>query len=348
VKSHKALTGTYPAEESNAWRRAAPVVALIVISPVLTELLMGIVRVSNLWLLLPEMAVYGTAALIIREVIRRMGRGWASMLLLGLVFGIAEECVILQTSLTPQFFPPGSFGWASGVQWIYLVALVWYEGVYAVVLPIYLVEMLFPALRTVPWLSRRGLIIACVFLVLSSFGVYELWHRIGLQRYGDSAYQVPALYVGIALLISAMLVGLALLPRKLPTPAEGARRRTPTPWLVGILAFGFGLVWFLFIALPYVPPSGLQGMSPLVPIAAGLVWIAAGLFILMRAAAGVGWNDRHRLALIFGMSLASMLGGTAVVLRAAPIDILGKFAFDLAALVLFIIFTVRLRLQPAP
>ena len=97
------------------------------------------------------MGVYGVAALIIREVTRRRQRGWGTILLLGMAYALAEECVILQTSLTPQFFPPAfsaNFGWAFGVQWIYLTAMLWYQSVYAIVLPIYLTEILFPAQRT--------------------------------------------------------------------------------------------------------------------------------------------------------------------------------------------------------
>ncbi len=69
---------------------------------------------------------------MIREVVRRQKRGWGSILVLGIAYALAEECIILQTSLTPQFFPPahtGNFGWAFGVHWIYLVAMLWYESV---------------------------------------------------------------------------------------------------------------------------------------------------------------------------------------------------------------------------
>ena len=53
------------------------------------------------------------------------------------------------------------------------------------------------------------------------------------------------------------------------------------------------------------------------------------LFILSRVSSAAGWGDRHRLALIFGMSLAGMLGGTLLVVAFGPLDRLGKFGFDL-------------------
>jgi len=94
---------------------------------VLADVLMGATGLTRLWLLLPEMGVYGVGALMIREVTRRQRRGWPTILLLGMALAIAIECIILQTSFTPQFFSPAftaNFGWAFGVQWIYLLAMV--------------------------------------------------------------------------------------------------------------------------------------------------------------------------------------------------------------------------------
>jgi hypothetical protein len=327
------------------WQSVGPVAVLIFLSPVLTELLMGVVHLSNLWLLVPEMSVYGTAALLIREVAHRRGRGWGTLLLLGIAFAIAEECVILQTSLTPQAFPPAfdaNFGWAQGVQWIYLTAMLWYESVYAIVLPIYLTEMLFPTQRDELWLSENGLSVTAIIFVLASIGVWQLWSRHGLPRFGSSAYQVPPLYVAAALILIAILVAGTLLIKPNARIARKADRRAPRPWLVWLLSFGFSLVWFFRIILAYLPAASLNGLSPLIPIGVGLAWIGIGLLVVRRISSAADWGDRQRLALIFGASVANMLGGTLVVLADAPIDILSKFVFDLIALVLFVRFAARL------
>jgi len=209
-------------------RATAPIFVLIFLSPVLTELLMG---------------VYGFAALIIREVTRRLHRGWGTILLLGIAYAIAGECVILQTSLTPQFFPlaSSSYGWAFGVQWVYLVAMLWYESVYAIVLPIYLTELLFPDRRDEIWLDRRGVMITIAIFLLSSLGVWWLWSHVGLRRYENSTYQVPPLYIGTALAVIAALVAVTV---ALSRPSPSIRKTTRqawSPWLVGFMAFGFGL-----------------------------------------------------------------------------------------------------------
>jgi MFS family permease len=338
------FTESKPTLSHSRWKNLAPIVVLIFLSPVIAELLTGTVHLTNLWLLVPEMGVYGFAALMIREVVRRKGRGWGTILLLGIAFAIAEECVILQTSLTPQFFPPDfekSFGWANGVQWVYLLAIVWYESVYAIVLPIYLTEMLFPSKRDLLWLSRRGLVISGVILLLASIGVWQLWSRVGLQKFGPSTYQVPPFYIVAALVVIVVLVTVTLAFRQVTKHPEKNIRRAPVPWLVGLLAFGFGLLWFLMIGLAFIPTATFKGASPVVPMIIGLAWIGVGLFVVSRISTALNWQDRHRLALIFGASIASMLGGTLEVLADVPIDIVGKFVVDLIAIGLFIWFAVR-------
>lgn len=329
----------------NTIRQLAPVAVLVFLSPVLTELLMGTLQLSKLWLLLPEMGVYGLAALLIREVTRRLGRGWGTLLLLGIAFAIAEECIILETSLTPQFFPPASqvnFGWAYGVEWIYLSAMVWYESVYAIVLPVKLTELLFPERRKETWLGRRGLAISATIFILSSVGVWWLWRHVGLLKYGSSTYQVLTLNIGLAGIASAALV-LATLLLPVSGSAGKLKRRAGSAWLVGLLAFVHSLAWFVLIALAYLPASTFPGVSPLIPVGAGLVWVIVGLLVVRYLSRTRGWGDPQRLGLIVGASLASMLGGVLTVLTAAPIDQLGKLVFDLLAILFYAGLAWRLR-----
>jgi hypothetical protein len=304
---------------------------------VLSELLAGVMRVTTLWLLIPEMAVYGLAAVLIREVARRSHRGWGSILLHGLAFAVAVECLILQTSLTSQFFPAGasSFGWAAGVQWIYLIALMGYESVYAIVLPIALAELLFPGRRNDPWLSRRGVGIASMVFLVASVGIGWLWSQSGMRQISPTADQVPPINVALALVAVVALVTLGLaLPMRAATPA---RKRAWPPWVLGPIAFIFALFWWILIALPYTPPAALQGASPLVPIAAGLVWATLALLVMSSLSSDrKGWGDRHRFALIFGAIVANMLGGTIVILAADRIDQIGKVVLDLAAFTLLV------------
>jgi hypothetical protein len=311
------------------------------------------VHITNLWLLVPEMGVYGVAALMVREVVRSKRCGWGTILILGIAYALIEECVILQTSLTPQFFASGtsSFGWALGVQWSYLVSMLGYESVYAIMMPIYLTEMIFPQRRAEPWLGRRGLLIAAGIFLVAGVGVWLLWENVGLKRYGPSTYQVPLLNILLALVVIVLLIALALaLPSSTRQAREPGKRRAWSPWLLAPIAFVFALIWWLLIAFAYVPASTFNNASPLVPIGFGLVWGLLSLLVIRALSRGRGWQDRHRLALIIGAQLASMLGGVLVILATSPVDRLGKLILDLVALSLlfYLAWRLRKRRQAAP
>ncbi len=139
-------------------------------------------------------------------------------------------------------------------------------------LPIYLTEILFPAQRDRPWLDRRGLNVAAVIFVLSSIGVWQLWSHVGVQKYGPSTYRVPLVYIGIALILIVELVLATVLRRPSVPPGTKSTRRAWAPWLVGFLAFGHWLAWFVLIILGYLPATMLPGVSPLLPIGIGLDW----------------------------------------------------------------------------
>ena len=71
--------------------RISPIVTLIVMAPVVSELLYGAVRISDIPILLIEVFTWGCGALLIRESVRRWGKGWKSMLLMGLALAVAED-----------------------------------------------------------------------------------------------------------------------------------------------------------------------------------------------------------------------------------------------------------------
>lgn len=83
------------------WRRFGPSFTLMLLAPVVAELLYGALRVSVIFILIPQIMVWGGGALLIREFIRRWRKGWQSMLLMGLALAVAEEWLIQQTSISP-------------------------------------------------------------------------------------------------------------------------------------------------------------------------------------------------------------------------------------------------------
>ena len=69
-------------------RRFLPVIVLVLLSPVVAELLVGSTPISQIIALLFVLPIYDAGALLIRELVRRSGRGWGSILLLVVAYGI--------------------------------------------------------------------------------------------------------------------------------------------------------------------------------------------------------------------------------------------------------------------
>src|SRR6201999_2281208 len=84
-------------------RRAAPAVALFFLSPLVAEFLLGDFTLAQLSALVLLAPAYGGAAVLIREVTRRTGRGWPAMILLALAYGVLEEGLETQSLFNPNY-----------------------------------------------------------------------------------------------------------------------------------------------------------------------------------------------------------------------------------------------------
>lgn len=88
---------------------------LLLLSPIIVDGLPGTTRLSTLVGLISEIATYGGATLLIRWLGRSRGLSNGALILLGIAYALLEECVFLQTSLTPSFGAPA--GLAYGRVW---------------------------------------------------------------------------------------------------------------------------------------------------------------------------------------------------------------------------------------
>ena len=150
--------------------RLAAVVLLLVLTPLIAEYLLGNLPTSVLSYLPGLMLLYGAGAVFIRELVRRTGRGWPSLILLATAYGLLEEGVVTQSLFNPNYaslrlldygFVP-SLG--IGLPWTVYVTIL--HVVWSIAVPIGLVEALFPGRRTTPWLGRIGFgVIGVLFAV---------------------------------------------------------------------------------------------------------------------------------------------------------------------------------------
>jgi hypothetical protein len=304
----------------------------------LAEILPGATRLSALFVFPIEMAVWGGGAVMARALVRARGLGWWSLALLGLALAVAEECLIQQTSLAPMILQIKGEVWARafGVNYVYLLWALVYECVWVVMLPVLLVEMIFPARRSEPWLSRSGAVLTGLLFLLGSGLAWFTWTRMARVHVFHLPPYTPSLgAVAAAVLAIALLVGTALAlgpgPRSRPLPA-------PPLWVVGPLAglwaiFWYGLVLLAFGIAPRVPPAAA--------VAAAILVVAAVLLFLPRWASSERWRRAHDYALIVGALVGSMTVSFVGFIVSDPRDLAFKIFVDSVALALLVLLGRR-------
>jgi hypothetical protein len=168
--------------------------------------------------------LYGCPALLAREVVRRPGRGWPSLLLLAAALAVLEAGAIDQS-----FFAEENDlvrGWSKSVRRTYVDplgisafnALSFTLGhiIHSFAAPIAVAEALRADLAHQPWLRRRGIIVASLAWLLTVAAITtdlepgHLHNATGPEVLGTLA--VVALLVGIALRPPATRPNLADLP----------------------------------------------------------------------------------------------------------------------------------------
>src|SRR5262245_4920828 len=161
---------------------------LLVLTPLIAELSFGSTPLHLAWLLLPILIpIYGAGVLLIREVVCRAGGGWPSLILLGLAYELVEDGIGLQALTSTHLYDAATWGpRVLGLNTVYWEAQIGYHIVFSVLIPILLVDLLFPRHRGRPYLKRGGLI---WIGVLAVFGVGLV--RVMIPTTEDPGYQAP-------------------------------------------------------------------------------------------------------------------------------------------------------------
>lgn len=264
-------------------RRVAPAFALYFLSPFIAEFLLGDFTLAGLASLLLLGTMYGGGAILIREVVRRAGRGWPTILTLALAYGVLEEGLVTQSLFNPNYahhhLLAEGFVPALGIAVPWTVFVLALHTVWSISVPIAVVESLVPQRRTTPWLKTPGLIVATVLFVLGAAVVTA-------GSYADGHYWASWPHLLVVLVIVAALVVVAF---RLPT-ITATRPGPVNPWLVLGTSLVAGVV---FMVNRHFVPAWL---SPIVMLADFAVVIALVLHWSRRT----GWGDRQRLALAGG------------------------------------------------
>jgi hypothetical protein len=307
------------------------------------EVLPGWTRASVLFVLLTEIGTWGCGALILQTLNRRWNGGWVSLLLLGLALAAAEECLIQQTSLAPMVgLAKAEYGRVLGVNWVYLTWALGFESIWVVVLPVRLVELIYPERRAVPWARGFGLGAAGAFFVLACLVAWASWTQYTrVNVFHMPPYEPPLHAVLIAIGAIALLVLAAFLVRRIGhSDSPSVSRRAPNSLLVGTVAAALALPW---CALPLVAFDALPWLPWQAAIAASLAWALLTAVLMARWTCSVGWGERRWFAVVTGGIAASMASGFLVfwIGGALKLDWIGKAALDAVALALLAWLGVR-------
>ena len=152
-------------------KRIPPWLALLFIAPLLGEIVSGHqppLELCNPLSVLLLMLPYGFGALICRELVRRWKKGWLSLILLAVAYGVYEEGIVVRSFFDPNWMELENLKpyYVLGVNWTYSEMLIHFHVLVSIAASIMLAEMLYPEQRKDSWLSNKGLIACVVGLAL--------------------------------------------------------------------------------------------------------------------------------------------------------------------------------------
>ncbi len=320
-------------------RRVAPAVGLFFAAPLVAEFLLGNLPITLLVGLVFLAPLYGGGALLIREFVRRTGRGWPSILLLGLAYGVFEEGITTQSLFNRNYVGAHllDVGYvpALGIAIPWTLAVLALHAVWSISVPIGLVEAMAPERRTTPWLGRIGLTVTGVLLVFGSVATTVM--QIARDPFVASVPQFAAVAVVIvALVVAAFLIRPSRTVTTEEAPAEGLGRRGPSVWLVGGLALVCGSAYRL------TPDHTAAWVQVVMMLAVAGVAVATVTYWSHRP----GWAPRHQLALVAGAALAYALHAfieTPILSVSTTVDHVGDVVFGTAAVVAILVAARRTR-----
>jgi hypothetical protein len=318
----------------------APALFLFLFAPVSAEYLIGYddtigdpaVLIFGLVIFGP---LYGAPAVLIRETVRRAGRGWPSMLLLGLAFGLAQAGLIDQSLFNPDYraipywddMRQPTFIPAVGVSAFMVVEFLGGHVFGSICAPIALAEALFPERSTRPWLGPAGLAVMAVLWLLAA--VFVLQDTLAHETFTASPAQVVSTTIIIVVLVAVAFRQ----PRTARQPASPDP--VPAPLVVGAVSLVLLGVRPLLAALSPVGP-GPNGWLPTGIVSGAIVvW----LVLMGRWSRRRGWGGQHVLAAAAG-SLLGVAGAAFLVEPLGDVPAAAKYATNTVLLAIVLLLVV--------
>ncbi|WP_299119238.1 hypothetical protein [uncultured Tenacibaculum sp.] len=308
----------------NILKRVAPAIVLLLISPLIAEFLLGDFNIQQLGYLGIFIPLYGASALFIREIVRRTGRNWKTIILLSIVFGLIAEGLINLTLFNPHYAGATllKYGFIPqlGTSFNYAVFIITLHTIWSMSVPIALAEGIAGKRSKKPWLHTSELIIIGILSLLGLVGTAI--STIKRFNFVASVSQYTAVIVIILLLIYIAFKVVKTSTKKTE------KTKTISIWLVLITAFVLSSIFQIWFH--YAPNHKLN------PLLGLFVFIAIDVLTIMIFTTWIRqkkWKTQHIVTAAtgailtygwFGFQRLIISGHTAMGVPTTTIDIIGQ------------------------
>ena len=284
-----------------------PALVLFLLSPAVAELLSGSAPPLEFFNPLGFVilaSLYGSGAILARELTLRWKKGYLSLFLLGAAYGVIEEGLMEKSFFDPDW-PDlgvlGVFGRWMGINWVWAEMLIVYHAVFSIVIPVLLVELAYPSQRKEHWVGSHG---SAAFAILLAGIVF-------LGFFAMTPYRPPLPQYFSAVTLAIFFIFLAW-----KVPSENGRQgstnsRGPASFFAtGLLGtIGFFIVFWVLPNL--LSPPGVMLLGG---------FLVVGFARFLKRLKLKGCNDLHQFALTSG--------GLAFFIFLAPLQELDKTRTD--------------------
>lgn len=268
---------------------------LFLLSPAIGELLSGSsppLEFFNPFSFLLLASLYGSGAVLIRELKIHWRLDYRGLLLLGAAYGILEEGLMVKSFFDPNWMDLGilgSFGRWMDVNWVWAEMLIIYHAVFSITIPIALIELAYPEKKYDRWIGKRSFtLLALILATVTGIGYFFL-----------TQYRPPLPQYLLAVLAMTMFVYSAhkLTPKTTDSSIKkiGSARRLFT--ISGFASFAFFL---LFYSGPYIISN------PTIIMLLGAIFILCASWYVNRFVWIVPASNVNRLSIVSG-GLAFMI-----------------------------------------
>lgn len=292
--------------------RVPPALALFLLSPVIGELLSGSappVEFFTPFGFLMIVSLYGSGAVVVRELRVRWHKGVGSTLLLGAAYGVLEEGLMVTSWFSPNWVdlgPMAVYGRWLDMNWVWAEMLTIYHAVFSITIPILLVELAYPQRRKESWVGRK--LFAALITVLFAVTAFGLFLFSNMMKYWTP---LPQYMFGIVVMIMFVYFAHRLAP-DWGMHGQKAFPKSIILWIVAALA---GFAFFVgFYSSPYLVPW---------PIA--MLYGPLFIFLMVKYMKRFNWREKATDMHVFALCSGSL----TFFLVFAPLQELDKSRKDI-------------------